>query len=90
MSTETHDQAGSSFADLRSFESLAIPGSRQSGNVVKCDRVREQGVRAIEVHGGEADQPSIVTHKEGDRVTRIEFVCVCGRRTTVNLEYDGE
>ena len=80
----------SGFIDLSAFESVRIQPRLQTGNVIKGDQINTAGTHAIELLGHGAERPSVVVHREGDRVDRIEFVCQCGRGTTVRLEYDEE
>lgn len=78
------------FAALGSFEGIRIQRCSQTGNVIKASQVVSRGARAIELHENPDDLPAVVIHREGERVDRVEFVCTCGRGTTLRLEYDGE
>jgi hypothetical protein len=83
-----HDK--DTFEDLGAFEAVRIGVGSKTGNIIKNTQVVAGGTRAIELHEGEDDQPSVVIHRDHDRVSRIEFLCSCGRGTSVSIEYDGE
>ena len=78
------------FTDLSSFESIRVQRNRQTGNVIKGSHVVSIGTHAIELHEGADDHPSVVVHRHGDRVDRIEFDCPCGRGSSIRLEYDDD
>ena len=91
MSEKTEKASGSmNFTDLSSFEAIKVQRRKQTGNVIKGSGVVSGGAHAIELHESAGDHPSVVVHRNGDKVERIEFVCQCGRGTSVTLEYDGE
>ena len=91
MSERMESVSGSvNFTDLSSFESIRVEEFSQIGNVIKGDRVVSSGAHAIELHEGAGDHPSVVVHRNGERIERIEFLCQCGHGTSVTLEYDGE
>ena len=79
-----------SFTDLSSFESVRVQTNTSNGNIINGNQVRSLGTHAIEFHEAADDHPSVVVHRNGDRIDRIEFACPCGRATSITLEYDGE
>ena len=79
-----------SFTDLSSFESVRVQKCKQTENVIKGSRVVSIGAHSIELHESVDDHPSVVVHRNGNRIERIEFVCQCGHGTSITLEYDGE
>jgi len=78
------------FEDLGAFESVKVGSFTRAGNVIKGTHVVSSGSHSIELHECPDDHPSVVVHRSGDRIERIEFLCQCGRRTSVTLEYDAE
>jgi hypothetical protein len=91
MSEEKDLNAGDShFSDLGSFEAVKFQTFEKTGNVVKAHQVVSRGVRAIELHEGDEDHPSIVIHRDGEMIECLEFICKCGRGTSVKFQYDGE
>lgn len=91
MNRPTGNQSGESgFAALGSFEGIKIQERAQAGNIIKASQVVSRGAHAIELHENPDNLPSVVIHRDGERVDRVEFVCTCGRGTTLRLEYDGD
>lgn len=88
--SEKNKRVHDKFVDMGHFEAIRVQTRVQSGNIIKGDRVVSNGVRSLELHDGADDHPSVVVHREGNQVDRVEFVCNCGRSTTVKLVYDGE
>ena len=38
----------------------------------------------------ESHEPQIVVHRDGENITRIEYLCSCGRKSEISFEYDAE
>lgn len=83
-------QHTSSFTDLTSFENVRVAKKGHSGTILKAASVVDRGARRIEIEGGDAEEPGVILHRNGDAIESIEFVCKCGRRTELRLEYDGD
>lgn len=77
------------FMDLASYKQIEMP-TRQHGNIIKAAHVSLGGSQRVGVLGDAKDEPMVVLHKEGERVTSAEFVCVCGRSAILHLEYEQE
>jgi hypothetical protein len=91
MDNPTVKQSGEGgFAALGSFEGIKVQQRAQAGNIIKASQVVSRGAHAIELHENPDNLSSVVIHRDGERVDRVEFVCICGRGTTLRLEYDGE
>jgi len=78
------------FSALESFEGIKIRQHAHTGGIIKASQVVSRGAHAIELHENPGESPSVVIHRDGERIDRIEFVCTCGRGTSVRLEYDEE
>jgi hypothetical protein len=83
-------QQDSSFTDLVSYEHVRVAMKGHSGTILKAASVEARGSRKIEIEAGDADEPGIILHRNGDAIESIEFVCKCGRCTEIRLEYDGD
>ena len=78
------------FVNLSEFENVGIPRQPARGNVIKGEAIRLHGRRQIRVEENGPGAPKIVVHKEGDRVESVEFVCPCGKNTSLRFDYDQE
>jgi hypothetical protein len=83
-------QQDSSFTDLVSYEHVRVAKIGHSGTILKAASVEARGSRKIEIESGEADEPGIILHRNGDAIESIEVVCKCGRCTEIRLGYDGD
>ncbi len=57
-----------------------------SGNLIKGSHVSCVGTKKIEIAESE-NQPTIITHRDGDIIKEIEVICTCGVSTRISLEY---
>jgi hypothetical protein len=67
-----------------------LPPKSRVGNIIKSAAADSDATPSHAQAAVEHDKPQIIVHRKGDRIDRIEFVCVCGRSSEVVLEYDGE
>ena len=79
---------GPGFTDLAEFRTLDAQPSAARGNIIKAHRVCIAGKQKIGIIESGNDQPTVLVHKDGDVVTGAEFLCTCGRRATIEFEYD--
>ena len=86
---ERANASNKAFINLGSFEAMEFQNPGHAGNVLKANQVVPGGVRAIELVDGNDDYPTIVLHREGERIESVEFICKCGRGTIVKREYNG-
>jgi hypothetical protein len=84
----TSDSAG--FVDLSSFSHVDTSVTSAKSSVIKSPLVRNNGVAKIEVLDGNKTEPTIHVHRQNDKITKIEFICSCGKSTDVDLEYEDE
>jgi len=52
--------------------------------------VRDAGVVEIEPGDQDSRTPTVLVHREGEKITKVEFCCVCGAHSVVQLVYDQE
>jgi hypothetical protein len=82
------ENGSSQFVDLLSYKRCVPPAfAGKQGNLIKGHSLSCTGIRMIEVDSQDHDQPTIITHRDGETITAIEFVCPCGCSTVVSLEY---
>jgi hypothetical protein len=86
--TMTQEQNPSQFVDLVEYKRAHIAPKVVRGNLIKADRVICTGTEAIHISAEVDDQPTVITHTEGDVIVAVEFRCKCGCSTTVALNYD--
>ena len=77
------------FMDLAEYRQADVP-LRTRGNIIKSTQVFLGGSQQIGQASGASDEPVILLHREGERITSAEFVCRCGRCATLSLEYEQE
>jgi len=77
------------FLDLVAYKRVDVP-EQVRGNIIKAAHISIGGTEKIGVLAGSKDEPVVVLHKEGDRVTSAEFVCTCGRSVSLYMDYEGE
>jgi len=58
--------------------------------VLKSQQVRDAGVVEIEPGDQDSRTPTVLVHREGEKITKVEFCCVCGAHSVVQLVYDQE
>jgi hypothetical protein len=83
-------RADSPFEDFGSFEAIRVGIGNRTGNIIKGNQVVTGGACAIELHEGGDDEPSVVIHRDHNKISRIEFICSCGRGTSLTMEYKDE
>jgi len=59
-----------------------------SGRVIKKERVSVTSSQRIEADFGEGDKPSVFIHRTETGIESIEFVCSCGQRRKILIEYE--
>ncbi len=85
----TADAEQGSFLDLASYSRVDVPGEVR-GNIIKAAHISISGTEKVGVIAGLKDEPVVVLHKEGERVTSAEFVCKCGRSVVLHMDYEQE
>ena len=86
---EDQDQRKRNFVDLVDYhEKRKRMGPR--GNIIKAARIVRSGSEQVVVASEVGVEPTVLLHKDGDRVVAVEFLCKCGRSTTVHLSYEQE
>jgi hypothetical protein len=78
------------FVDFGSFEHISSSTQSTKSSIIKATSVSDKGIAKIDVIDGESAEPSIFIHREEERISKIEFVCSCGKSTHLDMEYDGE
>ncbi len=83
-----NEKDDSLFVNFSEYKSAADRVLRPRGNVIKGESIHIHGERRIRVEESESDAPKVVVHKEGDRVDSVEFICPCGKSTSLRFDYD--
>jgi hypothetical protein len=75
-----------SFESVQSTHHRKLPG----GRVIKKDHVSvADSQRIVPMYrDGERDQPCIFVHRTERGIESIEFVCSCGQRSKILIEYE--
>lgn len=81
------------FTDLAEFHFGAakapeMPNSKH--NVLKRCQVVRKGIEEVGLGEESPDDPLVLVQREDDRVTGVDFRCICGRSASLRLEYDEE
>jgi hypothetical protein len=87
MSTSTNDK-DAGFVDLSHIDQVKPISVHARGNIIRTQPAVGPAAGPAAAAGDHA--PEIVVHRNGDEVSAIEFVCSCGKRSTVRIEYDDE
>jgi hypothetical protein len=74
------------FIDLASYAEATPDRKFVRGNVIKARYVSHADTRTIEIAESE-NQPTVITHRDGDIIKEIEVACTCGVSTKISLEY---
>jgi hypothetical protein len=69
------------------FDASAV---RIAGNILKNKEYRPARFSELSDDSKRSDGPSVVVHRNGDVIERIEFICTCGCTKSVLFETDGE
>lgn len=86
----SNQSKSNTFTDLASFTHIASASVSTQSSIIKSSRVKLEGSTIIEVLDGHEVEPTVYVRREGDKVVRIEFLCVCGKSTHLDVEYDAE
>jgi len=78
------------FTDLSEYKNVGTSNLRAQTNVVKGVQIVHRGSEEIHRLAQDADQPEIFVQRDGETVLSIDFVCKCGRTTSVRFEYAEE
>lgn len=78
------------FTDLSEYKNVGTSNLRAQANVVKGMHIVHRGTEEIHRSAQDADQPEIFVQRDGETVISIDFVCKCGRSTSVRFEYEEE
>jgi hypothetical protein len=82
------EKSAPQFVDLLTYEQCPTSASAtRRGSLIKGQHIVCKGSEKIEVDCHDEGEPTVITHRNGDTITGIEFVCPCGRSTMVSLEY---
>lgn len=80
---------GGPFLDLAAYKKVEVPAQTR-GNIIKAAHIAITGKERIGVLSDGKDEPVVVLHKDGERVSSAEFVCKCGRSVLLHLDYEQE
>jgi hypothetical protein len=84
------ENASTEFVDFLSYDGIQPKKMSAKGNVIKRALIVSQGVQRIDVVEGEQREPSVLIHRHEHEVSGIDVVCVCGRTTSIQFEYEGQ
>jgi hypothetical protein len=90
MNEQLVDDHGSVFEDLVSYKKVTTKQRRVKGNIIKSAQAELTGRHRVEVETGDAKKPSVIMHRNGDTLEKIECVCSCGKTTMIDFEYEEE
>jgi hypothetical protein len=83
-------QEKDSFVGLNSFDHINTVAGSAKSMLLKSSIVRDAGIAKIEIIDGHGEEPSVLVHRQGDQIVKIEFKCSCGRSTHLDIEHDAE
>jgi hypothetical protein len=63
---------------------------RHTRNVIKRRQAVRKGVQEVGMDEKHLDDPLVFLQRDGDKVTKLDFLCKCGRSASIRLEYDEE
>ncbi len=78
------------FTDLSEYRKLAMPNVQPQANIIKGMHIVHRGTEEVHRAEQDPDQPEVFVHRDGDNLVSIDFVCKCGRSTSLRFEYDEE
>jgi len=78
------------FVDLSEYQRVSMHTGRSQTNVIKGMNIVHRGTEEVCRSEHDPGQPDIIVHREGETIVSLEFVCTCGRATSVQFLYDGE
>ena len=92
-----HHSINDHFSPLGSPVERPTPVPSTRGNIIKSNSRPQSN----EDHGDpvpgtestpvpESHDPQIIVHRDGENITRIEYLCPCGRKSEISFEDDGE
>lgn len=87
MNAESNDQQ---FTDLLAYDKVDVGRNYSAQNVIKSGLVVKRGVQQVSLPAGDSDGPTLLIHRDGDRIVSVEFQCKCGGAASLLLEYDEE
>ena len=88
--SKTSDSRAVDFVDYNSFEHISSRSDSTRSSIIKSTSVKEKGIAKIEVISGNETEPSIYIHRQDEKISKIEFICSCGKSTHLDLEYEDE
>jgi len=75
------------FTPLEAFHGEFPSGRGSSGNVIKSALVSISGQRTVGTVEG-SGEGEVTVQRDGDRIEKISFTCLCGRSSSVVFEYE--
>ncbi len=87
MQTQTNN---SDFTDLMQIQRPEQAPGGAATPVIKAGQTRFSGTHTVGALGGDPHEPTVLIHRRGDAVDRIEFQCTCGRSAEVEIVYAEE
>lgn len=85
-----NEKSQEGFIDLSEFQTVGMPAGRAQTNVIKGMHIVHRGTEQVHRSERDPDEPDVIVHREGDTLISIDFVCACGRSTSVQFMYDQE
>ncbi|HXX62760.1 MAG TPA: hypothetical protein VEO56_03095 [Bacteroidota bacterium] len=81
---KSHDDE---FTPLEAFQGEFPSARSTSANVIKSALVSISAHRTVGTVEG-SGEGEITVHRDGDRIEKISFTCLCGRCSSVVFEYE--
>jgi hypothetical protein len=63
---------------------------RLTHNVIKRRQVIRKGIQEVGMDEKHSEDPIVFLQRDGDKVTKVDFLCKCGRSASIRLEYEEE
>jgi len=79
-----------SFIGLNSFDHISTSIGSAKSSLIKSSSVKDVGSATIDIIDGNGTEPTVLVHKKGEQIVKIEFKCSCGRSTHLDIEHDAE
>jgi hypothetical protein len=79
---------GQEFIDLSEYQNIQPSAAIHNGNLIKGTVAVHSGTQEISVDPSVEGSPMVVVHRNGETIESIEFICGCGKSTSVQFDHN--
>jgi hypothetical protein len=80
------------FKGFTANSKVQLTSTKRYGNIIKGDAQAKEVSASVPREPQESSHanPEVIVHKDGEIITSIEFICICGQKSEVRFDYSEE